>query len=112
MHRHLLVTAAMLIAISDCRAEDNCAPIRAGIEAKIRAAGTANFTLSTVATDAHVAGKVVGSCDRGAKKIVYVQATAATGGAPATAPAPPSRDRIVTECKDGSVSVGGDCRTK
>jgi hypothetical protein len=107
MHRLLLVTAATLVAMSDSRAEDNCAPIRAGIEAKIRAAGTANFTLSTVAADASVAGKVVGSCDRGAKKIVYLQAGTSV---PATPTVSPPRERIVTECKDGSVSVGGDCR--
>lgn len=105
MHRHLLVTAVLLIAISDSRADDNCASIRAGIEAKVRASGVAHFTLSTVAADARVAGKVVGTCDRGAKKIVYVQAAASAQAMPPRGP-----DRILTECKDGSVSVGGDCR--
>jgi hypothetical protein len=107
MQRHLLVAAALLTALADSRADDNCAAIRAGIEAKVRASGTSNFSLSTAAADARVPGKVVGSCDRGAKKIVYLQPAAS---APAsTTPAPRPRERIVTECRDGSVSVGGDC---
>lgn len=108
MHGHLLVAAALLISMADSRADDNCAAIRAGIEAKIRAGGTTNFSLTTVASDTHAAGKVVGSCDRGAKKIVYLQAAASSASASATA-TPRARERIVTECRDGSVSVGGDC---
>lgn len=105
MHRHFLAAATLLFVMTDSRADDNCASIRAGIEAKIRAAGTANFSLRTVATDDRVAGRTVGSCDRGAKKIVYVR-----GAASAPTPqAPHTRDGIVTECRDGSVRVGGDC---
>jgi len=82
----------------------NCESIRAGIDAKIRAAGVTAYTLSTLPADAPTTAKVVGRCELGTKKIVYVQAP---GGA--TPPAP-ADERLLTECKDGTVSVGGDCR--
>lgn len=80
----------------------NCDAIRAGIDTKIRASGASGYALTVVDTDAKVEGRVVGSCGRGTKKIVY-----AAGGA---ASAPPAEDAILTECKDGSVTRGGDCR--
>lgn len=66
-----------------------------------------------VDADAKAEGRTVGSCDRGSKKIVYRAGTAS--GAPAAPAAPASSaakrkpEPILTECKDGSVSVGGDC---
>lgn len=85
-----------------------CDEIRAGIEAKIRAAGVSRFTLSTVPADARAPGKVVGSCELGTKKIVYVvQSPAAAASAPAAAS--PRDERILTECRDGTISLGGDC---
>lgn len=97
--------AFALAATGSVAADSNCETIRAGIDAKIRASGVSTFSLSIVPAQAAAAGKVVGSCDLGTKKIVYV-AAAASGAAPAR----PRDDRILTECKDGSVSLGGDCR--
>lgn len=90
-------------------AASNCDDILAEIDAKIRGAGVVRFTLASVTADAAGTGKVVGTCERGSKKIVYE--------AEATSPSPGSSsalrrsvDDILTECKDGSISVGGDCR--
>ncbi len=84
---------------------DNCEAIRAQIEAKIRGAGVASFSLRIVDAEAELAGEVVGTCGLGTKKIVYSR-----GAAPASASAPPearpSGGRILTECKDGSVTYG------
>ncbi len=106
MLRLILTTTAVLLASPASRA-DNCDAIRAQIEAKIRASGVAAFTLSTVEAGAAVAGKVVGTCGLGTKKIVY---------APSAVPAAPKRgprdEPILTECKDGSVSLGGECKTR
>lgn len=113
----------VLSALSAAAHADNCEPIRAKIEAQIRDAGVAEFSVTVVANEAPVAGEVVGSCDNGQKKIVYTRGVAA---APASAPAPSAADRaakpapprarnptpeaeILTECKDGSVSRGGTC---
>ena len=89
-----------------------CEALRAQIETRIRAAGVAVFTLEVVDAGHTAAGKVVGTCDQGAKKIVYAQGQSANRppSVAAKPPATPRSDAILTECKDGSVSVGGDCR--
>jgi Protein of unknown function (DUF1161) len=98
---------------------DNCDSLRAQIEGKIKAAGVASFSVAVADSAANVPGKVVGTCAKGAKKIMYTQQSAApssTMPAPAAAaskpplPAKNPADAILTECKDGSVSVGGSCK--
>jgi hypothetical protein len=98
---------------------DNCDVLREQIEGKIKAAGVASFTVVVVDSAANASGKVVGSCANGAKKIMYAQQSVAPGSAmPATAPSsaqPPlpaknPADAMLTECKDGTVSVGGSCK--
>jgi hypothetical protein len=89
-------------------AAGGCDALMAEIDAKIRAGGVNDFNLAAVdAADSALAGKVVGSCELGTKKIVYSRP-----GPPAApaGPAGPRREPILTECKDGSVTVGGDCR--
>ncbi|HEX9398415.1 MAG TPA: DUF1161 domain-containing protein [Burkholderiales bacterium] len=48
-----------------------CEELKAEIDAKIKKNGVANFTLDIVDANAQADGKVVGTCDGGAKKIVY-----------------------------------------
>jgi len=98
-----LISMALALAGAAHGAE-NCEALRTQIEAKIAAAGVTRFTVVTVDANAEAAGQVVGSCDLGSKKIVYQRE-----GAPA-AGAAPAGEEILTECKDGTVSVGGDCR--
>jgi hypothetical protein len=106
MLRLAFIAATLLVASSGSLAA-NCDTIRSQIEAKIRASGVANFTLSTVEADARTTGRVVGTCDFGTKKIVYVasSAPASSGAKPRSA-----NESIITECKDGSVSIGGECK--
>jgi Protein of unknown function (DUF1161) len=99
---------------------DNCESVSAQIEAKIRAAGVASFGLSSVPMDESVPGKVVGTCALGTKKIVYSAAgkAAAAASAPAATAAatqrkvkrPTKSSEMITECKDGSMSLGGECK--
>jgi hypothetical protein len=124
------LTLVLLVCASGASHADPCEPIRARIEAQIRDAGVATFTVITVDQDASVPGQVVGSCDNGAKKIVYAKGAPGAGTSPVT-PAPiaaspqPSKPpkpaprrpanptpvhEILTECKDGSVSMGGNCK--
>ena len=126
-----LAFAVSVGSVGSASAAGSCDALRSQIEAKIAASGVANFTVTTVdaAAAALTRGKVVGSCEMGAKSIVYQQleapataataataatgvsgsATAGTGGTPAAVPRA-KKDVILTECKDGSVSVGGDCK--
>ncbi|MCU0926708.1 MAG: DUF1161 domain-containing protein [Hydrogenophaga sp.] len=107
-------------------AAENCEPLRLQIEANIASKGISGFTVRTVDVAADVPGQVVGQCGNGSKKIVYARSGGAsasepglppkTVSAPAVAkPKPPvtrtTRDEdIITECRDGSVSVGGRCK--
>jgi hypothetical protein len=98
---------------------NNCEALREQIEGKIKAAGVASFTVVVVDNEASPSGKVVGTCAKGAKKIMYTQQSAAPSAAmPVTAasaskssvPAKKAPGAILTECKDGTVSVGGSCK--
>ena len=104
-----LLSIVLLAFTGSASAASNCDDLLAQIDAKIRGAGVMRFTLTTVPADATVSGKVVGTCERGSKKIVYE----AEANSPSPASSPTlrrSNDGILTECKDGSVSIGGDCR--
>jgi hypothetical protein len=48
-----------------------CEELKGEIDAKIKKNGVAKFTLDIVEAGAQADGKVVGTCDGGAKKIVY-----------------------------------------
>lgn len=100
--RHLAIALSLAVAAGASSAQSaSCETLRTQIDAKVRASGASGYTLSIVAADAKVAGKVVGNCELGTKKIVYA------AGAPASAP---REAPILTECKDGTVTRGGDCK--
>ncbi len=80
-----------------------CEDLRARIEARIRAAGVVHLSVTAVDAAASAPGRVVGQCERGARKLVYRQFGA--GSAPARRP----HDDILTECRDGTVTRGGTC---
>jgi Protein of unknown function (DUF1161) len=109
MRRTTVTGMALLVAAHAGAQTSSCESLRSEIEAKIRASGVAEFTLSVVDAASAAPGKVVGTCDRGAKKVVYVQ-RAAGGAEPAASARRPAA--VLTECKDGSVVVGGDCKKK
>jgi hypothetical protein len=88
----------------------NCEAIRAQIDAKVRASGVNDFSLSVVDADASAGGRVVGSCDLGTKKIMYERSGVSSPQSSAPPRPQPKSDRIITECKDGSVNVGGGCK--
>jgi hypothetical protein len=109
-----------LVFAGSASAAGNCDAILSQIDAKIRASGVSRFALTTVEADAPVVDKVVGTCDLGTKKIVYAQTDVpasppnnvgtASGVRPSPSQSQSRSEPILTECKDGSVSVGGDCR--
>jgi len=109
-------TAALLLAASSSTSQAqqiSCDTLRAQIDTKIRTTGVSTFTLTVVDATASAPGRNVGSCERGARKILYVQ-TGAPGAAavarpPRTASAPAS-PIVITECKDGSMPTDGRCR--
>jgi hypothetical protein len=52
----------------------DCDSLKGEIEAKIKKNGVDKFSLDVVEAAAQAEGKVVGTCDGGAKKIVYKRA--------------------------------------
>ena len=114
------LAAALALALTlMCSAShaDSCEPLRAQIESKIKAAGVTNYSVVTVDNAASAAGQVVGSCAMGAKKIMYAKGdapvaspSAATAANKTAFPAKTKAGAMLTECKDGTVSVGGDCK--
>jgi hypothetical protein len=104
-----LISAALAVAGAAAHGAQSCDDLRAQIESKIAAAGVTRFTVTVVDANAAAAGQVVGSCELGSRKVVYEKGAGEPRPAPA-APASSSREPMLTECKDGTVSVGGDCR--
>jgi hypothetical protein len=115
------VTAMALLLALHCHAI-TCDELRPQVEAKIRAGGVTQFSVSVADAQAPSAGKLVGSCDHGAKKLIYVPGVptakptitpmANPSAAPRATPAESLKknEQIVTECKDGSVPLKGDCK--
>ena len=118
--KNILPLAAMALLACSATASHaqgaGCDAIRAQIDAKVRASGVNDFTLSVLDADTPSSGRVVGSCELGTKKIVYERSASAQQPPPQSPPqAPGAKPRsksspMITECRDGSVSVGGNCK--
>ena len=108
-------TALALLLACGAAAAAPCEPLRREIEAKIARAGVAEFSVTAVEAAASAPGKVVGSCEQGAMKIMYERLTRSDGNARPAPPKPPpplerSNEGVITECKDGSVVRAGNCK--
>ncbi|KRI00636.1 DUF1161 domain-containing protein [Curvibacter sp. PAE-UM] len=73
MKRLSLVIALAFVLPSAWAQLKPCDELKAEIAAKMDANGVKNYTLEIVATDQVGDRKVVGSCEGGSKKIVYVR---------------------------------------
>ena len=83
----------------------NCEPLREQIAARFKAGGLPQVQLVVVDAAASTPGRVVGTCERGTRKIVQ------QGASPAAPDRPARRDEpLLTECRDGTVQMGGTCR--
>lgn len=72
--KRLSVFVAMALALPTVWAQAKpCEELRTEIAAKIEANGVKKYTLEIVANDQVGERKVVGSCESGTKKIVYVR---------------------------------------
>ncbi|MGA9071253.1 MAG: DUF1161 domain-containing protein [Terracidiphilus sp.] len=87
----IVVAVAVLFCASALAYADGpmpCDVLKAEIAKKLDANGSKNYTLEIVPKDQDAAGKVVGSCGSGTKKIVYSKPAAS----PAT-PAPAAKKK-------------------
>ena len=68
----ILFAALLAFAVTPALAQKkSCDELKAEIEAKVKAKGVKAYTVDIVAAADVKDAKVVGSCDGGAKKIVY-----------------------------------------
>jgi len=67
----IAVLAAFALSSPAFAQKKSCDDLKGEIEAKIKKNGVDKFSLDVVDKDAQAEGKVVGTCDGGAKKIVY-----------------------------------------
>lgn len=106
-----LIAVALALAGAAAHSAENCEDLRTRIEAKIAAAGVTRFTVTVVDANASANGQVVGSCELGTRKVMYERDVGQGSAAAAPSAAPqPADEPILTECRDGTVSVGGDCK--
>ena len=79
MRKLLTLTLCFLIA-GNAHARKDCTELKTEIDAKITANGVPHYTLEIIEAkdESGVEGKVVGSCDGGAKRIVYQRLKAET----------------------------------
>ena len=70
--RLMLAVGALALAAATAPAfAKSCEELKGEIDAKIKANGVTQYTLTVVDKDATADGKVVGTCEGGTKKIVY-----------------------------------------
>jgi NADPH-dependent curcumin reductase CurA len=91
-----------------------CEPLREQIEVQIAATGATGFAVIVVDQNVDVTGKVVGTCAKGTRKLVYVRASKASPAAASRPAQPPVSGQkpapkgvnVITECRDGTVVQG------
>jgi hypothetical protein len=125
MHLSALITPAlaMLLTILHSHASAqalSCQELQARVEAKIRGNGVESFSVLIVEASSQASGQVVGSCERGEKKLVYIKGktavstTSPPGSTAVTSPASAAKPKatpIITECADGRVITTGSCKS-
>ena len=71
MKRIIFALALLALALPVIAAPKACEELQSEIDAKLQAKGVTGYTLEIVASDAATTGTVVGTCEKGSKKIVY-----------------------------------------
>ena len=67
----VILYIALTFATLPAFAKKSCEELKAELEAKIQAKGVKAFTLNIVPKDEKTDLRVIGTCDGGAKKIIY-----------------------------------------
>ncbi|CAG0961746.1 putative protein YnfD [Methylophilaceae bacterium] len=73
MKKIILMLFILAVAIPAQAAIKPCEELKQEIAAKIDAKGVPSYTLKIVPIDAEEDGRVVGTCDGGTNKIIYIR---------------------------------------
>lgn len=72
--RHFLaVVPLIVVAIPVAALAKDCSEVKADIDSKMKAKGVANYVLQIMSAPDVKEGQIVGSCDAGARRIVYLK---------------------------------------
>lgn len=71
MKSAIVALGLCLAALPAVAAQKDCEELKSQIAAKIESKGVKNYQLEIVAPEAAKDGRVVGSCEKNTKKIVY-----------------------------------------
>jgi hypothetical protein len=98
----------LALALLPLLAHASCDSVKADIDARIKANGVADYTLTVVpAGQEPASGKVVGHCE-GDQQIVYTRGTAASStGDSAAKPAMPMNDGNASDSEPSPASTAG-----
>ncbi len=110
--RVVVALAAACCAASGLAAGKDCEQLRSEVARRYEAGGIASPELQLLPSSAAASGKVVGTCELGSKKLVYGGAKGTSASSPTSAKSPGAGAPLLTECKDGTVSMGGSCKGK
>ncbi len=69
----LIAVITLMLIATPALARKSCDELKAEIDAKIKGKGVKTYTLAIVPADQTRDAKVVGTCDGGAKKIIYTR---------------------------------------
>ncbi|MFA9274043.1 MAG: DUF1161 domain-containing protein [Candidatus Aquirickettsiella gammari] len=76
MKKYILASSLMLMAFSASAGVLSCDDLKAKIEKKVTAKGVKEYGMTVVPKDTKIAGRVLGSCEKGSMKIVHEKAKA------------------------------------
>ena len=71
MKKFILAVGLLTLASTAFAQGKSCEELKAEIAAKLDAKGVAGYSLEIVDKDAAAGGKIVGTCEKGSKVIVY-----------------------------------------
>ena len=73
MKQVVILFAVVIASIATAHAAKPCEELKSEIATKLEAKGVKEYTLEVVAAEESGDKKVVGSCDGGARKIIYTR---------------------------------------
>ena len=75
MKRYLLASSLMLMAFSASAGVLSCDDLKAKIEKKVAGKGVKDYGMTVVSKDTKLAGRVLGTCEKGSMKIIHEKST-------------------------------------
>ncbi|MFC0350456.1 DUF1161 domain-containing protein [Undibacterium danionis] len=71
MKKTILMTSLLLMTCTASAGVLSCEDLKAKIEKKVEGKGVKDYNMVVVTKDTKIAGRVLGSCDKGTMKIVH-----------------------------------------